>query len=123
MGLEVLLSGYARWYRARGIALGFLFLIFIAAMGLLEIAERRDPVIGHESTSGRVLRTVHSPESPNVWTTILAANGDTLSFFVREPGARPGDRVPLRVDVHRSGKRLCTFDREAWLYDETPTSR
>jgi hypothetical protein len=116
-----LLDLWARVHRnARAISAAVLIWAAVFFMWSVKCHAERDPVVDRVQERGMVLEVLGTDPVADGGlqlrpVVIQLADSTQIQLVVPTPLPKAGDRVPLRVEVHRSGKRTYSFDAQEWL--------
>ena len=117
------LNMWARVYRnTRALSAAVVIWAAVFIMWGARCRQERDPVVDRVGEKGTVVEVLGrdpadagSEDFKMRPVVIMLADSTEIQLVVPSPLPRAGDRVPLRVEVYRSGKRGYTFDTQEWL--------
>ena len=116
------LDMWARIYRnTRALSAAVMIWAAVFIMWGFKCQADRDPVVDRVLERGQVMEVLGNPDTAGSNdfkmrpVRIMLADSTEIQLVVPTPLPRVGDRVPLRVEVFRSGKRGYTFDTQEWL--------
>lgn len=105
--------------RALGTAVVIWGAVFL--MWGLKCQRERDPMLGVFQETGTVTEILGSDSSDATdsglkmrQATIMLADSTLINLVLSTPLPAVGDRIPLRMEKYRSGKRAYTFDLQEW---------
>ena len=118
-------NNWARAHRnARGIAMGLVLWVAVAVLGIAKCRDDQDPFTHREDVYVRLVdlrpeeggsgaaaqqrATLMLPDSTTIQMTFPGQAGKL------QPEPKVGDRVPIWIEHHKSGKRVFLFDMQRW---------
>ena len=117
-----LLNFWATIYRnTRALSVAIVMWAAVALMWGLKCQSDRDPMLGMIQETGTVIEHLGNEPAPGTQTglklrqsVIMLADSTLIDLVLQTPLPAVGDRIPLRVEEYRSGKKVYTFDLQQW---------
>ncbi|MCP4571675.1 MAG: hypothetical protein GY838_04930 [bacterium] len=110
---------WARAHRnARAMAAAVALFSAAAFMGIVQCREASDPTVKNLREIGLLVSVGQGAGDATILGRVAVDTGDTVELWLAAPYPEAGQRVPLKVEVKRSGKRVYWFDAHRWLTGE-----
>ncbi len=113
------LDFWAAMYRnSRALGMAVAIWLAVAVMWGMKCQANRDPVLENVSEKGAVVEYLGGPtaDSGNKLRqmVIMLADSTRITLVIMPPLPAVGDRIPLRVEKFKSGKKSYVFDLQEW---------